>query len=90
MAGEKRFRQSDKLITLIFRRDTFRSRNCLRGVILRLKERETNVPLFDQEQENLITAMRNQPAQSLRHYHRPKPGVLLVQSVNNGSVQCNY
>ena len=92
MEGEKRVRQSDKLIILIFRRDTFRAKNCQwgGGVILGLKGRETNAPLFDREQENLITAMRNLPAQSLRHYHRPKPRVLLVQSVNNGSVQCNY
>jgi hypothetical protein len=82
VAGEKRARQSDKLIILIFRRDTFRSRNGPGGGgILGLKGRESNVPLFDREEENLITAMRNLPAQSSRHYHKPKPRVLLVLSV---------
>jgi hypothetical protein len=77
VAGEKRVRQSDKLIILIVRQDAFRLRDGPRGVFVGLKGREGNVPLFDGEQENLITAMRNLPAHSLLHYHRPKPRVLL-------------
>lgn len=44
VVGEKRVRQSDKLIILIFRRDTFRSRNGPWGVILGLKGEKPTFP----------------------------------------------
>lgn len=65
MVGETRVRQSDKLIILIVQRDAFRLRDGPWGVFLGLKRRESNLPLFDSEQENLITEMRNLLVQSL-------------------------
>jgi hypothetical protein len=71
-ARETRVRQSDKLIILIVRRDTFRLRDGPQGVFLELKGRETNLPLLDGVHENLNTADGNLSVQSLHYQHGQK------------------